>query len=841
MTLGTCSRRGRILRIALPVLVAVSLCQVISVWIGGQRPELGVSSKEWDSAWRRVEEKAAKIAAGQLPTFDRPGEATTFFLRQRLAPGMTSLPREHLAATRRAILERESSPNVQAPGVRHADPTWRALGPGNIGGRTRALVIDPSDTSILYAAGVAGGVWKSIDRGQSWRPTGDELINLAVCSLVIDPSDPQVLYAGTGEGFSDHDVYVRGLGIFKTTDGGESWQQLRSTVEGVPDGAFHYVNDLVLSPNDPSRVYAVTRSGVWRSLDGGASWSVVLSNPWQLPTQPATRGCLVGCTDLAIRSDRNPDVLWACFGSFTRDGLYRSTNGGASWLMYTTEPNQGRMTVALAPTDNDVVYLLMADNGTGGPVGQLVNVYRSTDGFSFQPRVDFTTKTGPWLLSNLVYATGCAAGGTYAQGWHDQTIVTDPLDPDRVWVGGVDLFRSDDGGQSFGIASYGFLRDVDPPSPLYTHVDQHGLIFDPDFDGTSNQRLYLINDGGVFRTENARAATSQEDCPFPPDEPLPEILWENLNNGYAVTQFYHGDSIPGADLYLGGAQDNGTSLVRSVTNPNGWKRVFGGDGGYVAIDPDQPDTMYIEYQGFPTIQKSTDGGQTFSPAVQGITDTDGLFISPLAMDPSDSQTLWTGSQRPWRTMDGAGSWTAAGADLPAAAGISAIAVAPSDGNVVYLGYENGYVARSSNARSAQPSFALRIGGLVGGWVSSLAVDPKDPDLAYCTVSTYGVPHVFRTRNGGLVWKAIDGIAVDGVPDIPVHSLAVRPVLSRQLFVGTELGVFQSNDGGDSWQPLNPKLPLTVVEWLDFQDANTLVAFTHGRGAFRLRLDPALAK
>ena len=835
---------------SISVVISMTLVLVVAVWIGRRaniqpatQPATQVVENSGESsspAWAVIERKQAKLAAQGPKSFDHPQQALDFFVQQRLEPGEDSLPIEHLHAERLLLEDREQQQGPAAfGGTVKSVKRWTSIGPGNIGGRTRAIAIDPNNSAIMHAAGVAGGIWKSTDAGATWRVIDDLMLNLAVCTIVIDPNDSNILYAGTGEGYYGSDVFVRGLGIFKSIDAGETWEQLQGTVTGVPTGAFYYVNKLVISSNNSNRIYAATRSGVWRSLDAGGTWSIVLSNPFEITTPPTTNGCLVGCTDLAIRSDRNPDVLFAAFGSFVRDGLYRSDNGGQSWLAYTTGSQQGRMTLAIAPSNNDIIYLMMADNGTAGDTGQLVQVFRAVDGSNFVPRVNLASLTGPWLLSNLVFATGCAAGGTYSQGWYDNSIAVDPVDPEIVWVGGIDLFRSNDGAANFGIASYWFYFDDVPQPPYYAHPDQHTIVFHPGYDGVTNQTMYVGNDGGIFRTENARAATSQEDCPFPANQPLPDIVWENLNNGYGVTQFYHGDSARDLDVFVGGAQDNGTSRVQARTTPNSWDLIFGGDGGYVAIDPANSQTMFVEYQFFPTIQKSIDGGQSFFEATTGITDTDGAFITPFAMDQTAPNVIWSGGSRPWRTTDGAASWSVAGPNLTNPRTISAIGIAPSDGNIVYLGYDNGYVAKTNNGLAPQPSFGVRSAGLIRGWISSVAVDPVDPNIAYCTYSNYGITHVFRTMNGGNAWSSIDGIGATGVPDIPVHCVAVRPRNPRQIFAGTELGVFASNDQGETWTPVNQGLAHTVVEWLDFKDVNTLVAFTHGRGAYFTTVLPAL--
>ena len=771
----------------------------------------------------------------------KPLEATKFFLDQRLAPGQTELPLEHLHNELADVRLRQ-----QQLALRGATPPggvlgWSWLGPGNIGGRTRTIVIDPNSPNIMYAAGVAGGVWKSTDAGASWNETDDAMLNLAVTTIAMDPTNSSILYAGTGEGFFNS-VFVRGLGIFKSTDAGASWTQLSGTVTGVPTGAFYYVNKIVISLNDPNRIYAGTRTGVWRSLDAGQTWSPVLGNPFYITTPHSSNGSSAGCTDLAVRSDRDPDVLFAAFGSQQDDGFFRSEDGGDTWLTYSVPTNQGRMTIALAPSNNDVLYLLMADNGFGGAYGQLVSVYRTTDGAdSFESRIDFGHPFGPWLLSNLVLATGCVVHpiGAYSQGWYDNIIKVDPLDPDIVWVGGVDIFRSEDGAQTFGAAGYSYYYRTDPE---YIHPDHHMVVFHPDFDGSANQTVYVGNDGGLWMTTNGRGAASQEDCPLfceePDCDPIPEIQWTNLNNNYGVTQFYHGDSAKELDVFVGGCQDNGTNRAQAVGAPNDWTRIFGGDGGYVAIDPTDGDRMFVEGTVFPSIQLSTNGGDTFTAATNGITDSDGVFITPFAMDQADPDVLWTGGSRPWRTTNGGALWEVVGPNFASPNQISAIAIAPADSNIVYLGFNNGYVVRSTNALDPNPNWQIFSNGLIGRWVSSVAVDPNDPDTAYCTYSSYGLSsNILRSTDGGQNWTSIDGVSFSGVPDIPVHWLEVRPCDSQQLYVGTELGVFASDNGGASWDPVNTGLANTVVESLDFKNSHMLVAFTHGRGVFMTSLEP----
>ena len=776
------------------------------------------------------------LEKGGPTPFDKPHEAAEFFKQQRLAPGASDLPIQELYELRNELSLRRAS-RLGTSGL-PAGPGgvlgWSSVGPGNIGGRTRALVIDPTNTNVMYAGGVAGGVWKSIDAGASWFPTDDQMENLAVTTIVMDPTDNLTLYAGTGEGFGNG-VFVQGLGVFKTTNGGASWTQLTATA----NPAFYWVNKLVISPNDASTLYAGTRHGVYKTIDGGQTWAVVLANPFYASHTAQTNGSPLGCMDVAVRSDQNPDVLFASFGSTQPDGLFRSDDGGSSWLSYGTPPQQGRMMIAIAPSNNDRIYLTMADNGSGVQYGRLVSIFRSDDGVSFNSVLDFSHPFSPWLMSYASIATGCVqAPVIYSQGWYDNTIAVDPLDPDIVWVGGIDTYRSNDAGVTFEMGGYWFGYQEETPPPTYIHPDQHSITFHPDYDGVTNQTLFYTNDGGLFRTQNARDSTTLEECPidsFP--GPPPQIVWESLNNGYGVTQYYHGDVAKDAEIFVGGSQDNGTSRGLSASTPNDWNIIYGGDGGYVAIHPTNSQTMYVEIQGFPTILKSTDGGDSFSPAVNGITDTDGIFINPYAMDQANPDILWTGGQRPWRTTDGAANWELVGPNFDGPANISAIGIAPSDPNIVYLGFTNGYVVRTINGLDPNPTWDIFTNGLYGGWVSSIAVDYADPDLAYATYSNYGIPHVVRTIDGGLTWTVRDGSGANTIPDLPAHWLAIRPCDPQQLYLGTELGVFASDDGGANWSPSNEGFPFTVVEALDFRNADQLVAFTFGRGVFWTDLTP----
>ncbi|MBI4750415.1 MAG: fibronectin type III domain-containing protein [Acidobacteria bacterium] len=802
-----------------------------------------------------------KNTSERLRAPDAPDEAERFYLKKRVPSG-TVFPVEKLMAGKRQIV---SLPLFSSRLGRVLSPRgdhftlkaqagisgWEPLGPGNIGGRTRVLVIDPAEAQTLYAGATSGGIWKTTNGGQSWQPLGDFLASLAVNALALDAkSSPagRVLYAGTGEGYLNF-AARRGAGIFKSTDSGQSWHQLPATT--TPE--FAYVNDIVLSPTDSRVLYVSTRTGVWKSLDTGETWQSILKTDGSggpTSTIVETRQD-TGALDLVIEADETTrqDILLVSSGSFRPDGIYRSIDSGATWSRVLTASNLGRVSMAIAPSNSSVIYALASRVS-----GLLQNVYRSTDhGATWEARIEgtFDPDRLEWLLlTNTLFASyrGCAGlpGEFLNQGWHDNTIAVSPTDSNTIFVGGIDLFRSDDGGRSFGLISYWWLPRT---SPNFVHADQHAFVFDPGWNGGSNQTLYVGNDGGVFRTTNALAAVASGAnrglCYYDPSIP-PAIAWTSLNSNYAVTQFYHGAVYPDARGLIGGAQDNGV-LVGALYEPENWREIIRGDGGFCAVDPTTSgDTtvLYASNIGL-SLDKSTDNGASFTRVTRGIRD-DFDFIATYALDPSTPRILWTGGRRPWRTTDGAESWSdARGSDF-ATTLVSAIAVAPSNSASVYMGLGGGQVFHTINGLDQNPRWTVSA-GLPQGWCNGLAVDPQDPNRAYATFSTFGVGHVWKTVDGGQTWKNIDGSPGRAIPDIPVNCIAVHPTLSGMLYVGTDLGVLVSTDDGQTWSLENTgfaNAPVEVLVWETTSPSGevalppVLYAFTYGRGVFRAEINLA---
>ncbi len=763
-------------------------------------------------------------------------EAAEFSLLRRAPEGMALPVERYLEAKRHA----ERMPLLRhsaGKGREAALGSWQPLGPGNIGGRTRSILINPANPKIMYAGAVGGGVWKSTDGAQSWFPLTDLLPSIGIGALAMDPQNPDILYAGTGEYYtgSTRGDSIRGLGIFRTTDGGATWSQLPATATS----SFYYTNKLAVSPANSQHIYAATYGGVWASLDGGVTWKRVLDR-----TSPNN-----GCQDLVMRSDQATDYVFAACGmSVTpQTVIYRNVDagGGGSWEQVFSAPNMSRTSLAIAPSNQSTIYAVSASAESGDYHNGLLGVYRSQsngDKDSWQTRVNNqdANRLNTVLFTNPREGMADICSGGKAQysnqGDYDNAIAVDPLNPDVVWVGGIDVFRSDDGGANWGIA--GFWQ---ASAPQLVHADVHAFVFQPGYNGGDNQRLIVATDGGIFSTDNALAATAQGDraacSPYPT-----QIVWTSLNNSYAATQFYHGSVYPGGGAYWGGTQDNGAVRGSDGAGANAWRRVISGDGGFTAIDPTDPNLIYGESQNL-AFSRSVNGGITFSSALRGITENTSnfLFITPFEMDPSQPKRLYLGGRTLWKTTDGALNWSAASAPV-ASGSISAIAIAPSAPAKMVMATSTGLILRNSDALSATDSTVWSSSSPRTGYVSRLAFDPGNPDIVYATYSQFKASasqnHVYKSTDGGATWTGIDGSGDTGLPDIPVFSIIVDPQNTSNLYLGTDLGVFFSPDGGNTWSRDDAPFANTVTEVLTLDRSSgtpVLYAFTHGRGVWKTPL------
>jgi photosystem II stability/assembly factor-like uncharacterized protein len=633
--------------------------------------------------------------------------------------------------------------------------------------------------------------------------------------------------------------YVAGAdgGVWRTLNGGLSWTPLG---DGMPTTAM---GALALDPGDDQVVYAGTGEanyanhsryglGLLRSLDGGASWEHLAESTF------AGR-----CFSRIVVDPLSPSVLYAAItraGGFPelgaakghpmatgRLGVFRSTDRGETWTALAGVPNLSTTDLAIDPANPQVLYA-----GVGRIFGNSQNgIYKSSNGGTSWTKL----------------AGGLPPGSSIGR----ISLAVAPSQPSRLYAlltapststGGnaftLGAYRSDNAGSTWTSipvgsiqSSYGWYLSVVSVQPT-----------DPD--------TVIMGGLSLVRSTNAGASFSTI---TPPHVDLHAVAWDasgrllvgddggvhrstnlglswsSLNQGLGLIQFYAGLSAHPSDpqVFYGGTQDNGSN--KRTADSSSWTQVFGGDGGWTQIDPSAPNTVFVEYQGTGNLFRSTDGGGTFSYSGSGISTADrNCFLPPFLIDPGSPNRMLYGTQRVYQSLNGGASWAPLSPDVSTGTGaIRTLAMAPSDPTVVYAATNDGNVLASSDGGA---SFQLALSGNPG-WprvTRELFVHPTNPQTAYLAVASFGVDQILRTRDGGASWVSLDG----NLPDVPVNTVAAVPGVPTRLFAGTDAGLYVSFDAGQNWGRYGNGLPnAPVIDILFERQRRRIVVATQGRGAW----------
>ncbi len=679
---------------------------------------------------------------------------------------------------------------------------WSFVGPADIGGRIRVVKYHPTNGDILYAGSASGGLFKSSNGGSSWFPLTDHLPTLAIGHLAFDPVDPDIIYIGTGEGSINFDR-VYGDGLYRSTDGGATWENMMKDL--VRDGDFA-INHVEVHPDNRDLIYVAATYGggsgaLFRSTDRGATWRAVLNGP---------------ARDVLIDPFKKNRVIVA-FGAYngrSSNGIYVSDSLGERFTFT-------KITQNLPAADSISNLVIDASRSTAGVIvcamqrapkfaptenQDFLGVFRSTDHGSSWERMQSSTQ------NNMREALR-------SQGDYNLHIRIHPTNANTVFLGGIEWWRSVDGGNAFSrISSQNGANNS-------SWVDMHYIDFHP----AQPNRMVMASDGGVFMTLDCTAAS---------------VFIEEINNGLATMQFYGMDyQRQNPRRVAGGTQDRRNNLGSS-TNPLGWRRLsWGGDGGYVAFDHADTNVFYVSSQ-YANLAKTTNGGTNFRAATGGLTRTDGSgnnlfsFVAPFVMHPTRNSTLFIGGDRFYRTDDGATLWVPISPELTGGSGWSRqmqdIAICKTQPDVVYgvAGYAV-RVFKSTNAMAAPASvtFTRVDNGLPSLFLSAVAVHPTNPDIAYVGTMAFSANSgVYKTTDGGTSWTFMGGASeTTSLPRIPVGAIAIYDKRPDVIFAGTDVGVYVSYDAGLNWEPFGDGLPNVVIDDIKITEDDVIYAATHGRG------------
>lgn len=663
---------------------------------------------------------------------------------------------------------------------------WVNIGPSNRGGCTKALAIHPTDGNIVYAGAAGGGVWKTTNGGSSWTALTDLVIpDLATVSIAIDPSNTNTIYAGSGDGSLATDG-LAGTGLYKSTNAGASWAKVGATQ------LARTVNKVLVHPTNSNVVFAcnfdgtgTNGKGLYRSTNGGTSFTRVH------PTTKNADGVIWDIVQGATISGKT--IFYLVEGNLgngtsTECGIYKSIDDGVTWskLLTTTLPDGsliGKAALACPKANQSKLYCFMAT-----PAGNLRGLYRSTDGGS-----SFSTITVPSTIFS-------PSGGT-GQGWYDLCVGVSPNSGgtggnDTVLIGGVEAYRTYNGGSTWIAYS-----DYDNNSAV--HVDHHAIAFNP----VSSKQIFIGNDGGIYKSTNTGSS------------------WNYTSNNYNTMRFYHiGLDKTDYKATMGGTQDQGTWRTYSGGSPS---FRFGGDGFNVIIDPNTPSTYYCEGP-YGELFRITGNGLLTTPISGSSFESESSWDTPFIMAPKSSSTLYTGRTKVWKTTDQGSNWTAISPVL-SASHIQALAVSPSNSNVIFAGLTTGRIKKTTNGGTDWTDENTG----TSATIESIVCHPRDKDWALVSLNatSTATPRVMLTTNGGTDWTSKSGTTTTTrLPGVPVNQVALDSTDPANIwYAATDNGMYYTRDAGVTWSIAGSGIGLSPC-W-DVQvhpNKITIRVGTHGR-------------
>jgi len=653
-----------------------------------------------------------------------------------------------------------------------ANGVWTELGPSTVPvngttqpngiGRINDIAFDPTDSNVIWVGAPAGGLWKSSNGGQTWISLTDDLPTLGVSSILIDDNNTSKMYIGTG----DRDAADSpGKGVYKSTNGGATWT---SSSNGMGNKT---INKLVMKSSNHNEILAATNGGIYKTTGAGGSWFLksVVGNFKDICYNPS-----------------NSNIVYATKSSSSGAEFYRSFDGGGNWTKITVglPTNAYRMAISVTASSYNTVYLVAA-NSSG-----LVGVYKSTNsGGSFS------------LKSSTPNILGYSITGSdnSSQAWYDLAIEVEPNSTDTLYVGGINTWKSTDGGVTWSIVGH-WVGNTTVPA---VHADQHCLKFSP-----LTGDLYNGNDGGIYKTSNAGAS------------------WTDISSGLGISQIYRiGQDPSSSQKVVAGFQDNGTAVL----NNSIWTTEIGGDGMECIIDPTNSSIIYGSlYYG--KILRSSNSGATFTTIadslINGITEV-GAWITPYCLKEGGHNTMFIGYDNIWRSTNVNTTNSINFSKISSFSNVNKVSVvenSPADNNILYAAV-GASIYRSDNVNATSPTWSTISGP--GGTITDIEADPFSANIVYVTAGH----NVFKSINKGVSWVSISG----NLPSVTMNCIVYDTSSSDGLYVGTDLGVFYKDSAISNWINYSLGMPATPMVtdlqiYYDVLAMNSKIrASTFGRG------------
>lgn len=702
-------------------------------------------------------------------------------------------------------------------------------------GRINCIAFHPTDTNIIFIGASQGGVWKSPDGGANWMCLTDDLPVLRISYIAVDPVNPDIIYIATGDiddiAFSavqEGRPYNYGIGILKSTNGGITWN-----TTGLSFALSELQNTLIrkifINPLNTNELLAAGYKGIWKSYDAGANWTYIESY----------RVIDMEINPLNYKTVYASTYYNAAMASSKR--IYKSYDFGESWVELTTGMPTGtaiaRVEITTTKADTNYLYAIACKQHGG-----LQGIYKSTNAGTSWTKLTGVPNVLGWADGGkLATYTGMNAD-TLGQGWYDLTIVADPLNKNKVFTGGVNMWGTSNGGSAWNIVSM-WVKYMGNS----IHADQHYSVYHP-----ITNALYVANDGGLYKTYNPLIG-SLEQFALPPPFGLGCInmqtmefdptcyslptKWFNLGHGIINTEYYRlALCRNNSNMIVAGAQDNGTFMLRNGS----WLNTLGGDGMEAMVDHYNDSIIYAtNYNG--ALSRSDDAGYVYTSGLDSaITSADagneqGEWVTPYIMHPDSSEVIYGGFQNVWKSSDKGTTWTKLGNDPGDP--YRALAICGSNANVIY-GTRGNMINKTTDGGItwSSASTGLPLGQVMNTYI---AVDKINPDLVWATTSGYvDSLKVFMSNDGGATWKNIS----EGLPNVPVNCIVRNENSNSDIYVGTDIGVYFTNDSlqgtATKWIEFSNGLPNVIINELEIHyGSGKIRAATYGRGLWETDLFP----